>query len=113
MPAARRRARALRGRRAFPLPDDDPLAALPNLFDAAIVFAVALMVALAAALRLPLRELSSPGGAPVIQDARPVPLRPADDVAGGRGERVGVAYRLRSGEMVYVPDSGARKETKE
>ena len=24
----------------------------------------------------------------------------------GKGERVGVAYRLESGEIIYVPDSG-------
>jgi hypothetical protein len=34
-------------------------------------------------------------------------FRPSPDRLSGDGERLGVAYRLASGEVVYVPDGSA------
>ncbi len=89
--------------------DDDPLSGLANLFDAAIVFALALMVALAIAQQLPLESLAQTAAVPQPETARPVPMRPSERVAGGSGTRVGVAYRLHSGELVYVPDPASQE----
>lgn len=86
--------------------EDDPLAGLPNLFDVAIVFAVALMVAMATAYRVPLADLAAPNdGAVTDPEASPIVVERQGRVSVGPGERVGVAYQLPSGEIVYLPDS--------
>jgi hypothetical protein len=95
-------------RRAAPHPaldDDDPLSGMVNLFDIAIVFAVGLMVALAAAMRG--GQLSSGTAPPEIEvkeGHEVVRYRASQDTAKGTGKQVGAAYRLPSGEVVYVPD---------
>ncbi len=77
--------------------DVDPIAFVPNLFDAILVLVVALLVALSAAR---------------AKAARAVP--DGKDLAGfvdsgieraGQGERLGVAYRLADGRLVYVPET--------
>jgi hypothetical protein len=37
-------------------------------------------------------------------------LRATGEQGWGRGERLGTAYRLESGEVVYVPEDGAQTE---
>ncbi len=96
--------------------DVDPLAGLANLFDAAMVFAVALLLALVAAQGSPqLAKASQPTSDTEDEQAREVPdqeakemthYRPSTKTLGGKGRRLGVAYRLDSGEVVYVPDTG-------
>ena len=54
--------------------DSDPMGTVANLFDVAMVFAVALMVAL------------------------------DQKTSGKRGKKVGVAYQLENGEIIYVPE---------
>ena len=38
-------------------------------------------------------------------------LRASDEQGWGRGQRLGTAYRLESGEVVYVPDGSAAAST--
>ncbi|MFQ5749910.1 MAG: DUF2149 domain-containing protein [Planctomycetota bacterium] len=94
----------LREPAAFFEEGEDPLAALPNLFDVAIVFALALVVALATALRVPMASLQA-----VPEKARPVPLHEGRRTSAGPGARVGIVFRLSSGELVYVPDPDSPK----
>ncbi len=103
-----------RPRRAFDeIFDLDILASVANLFDAAIVFAAALLVALL--LKPKVREALMESdlektGRPVLEkfDERalaPLPrLRPSGKDGSGEGERLGIAYRLKSGEIVYIPE---------
>ena len=97
--------------------DVNPMGTVANLFDVAMVFAVALMVALTA--RFNLSELftkedftmvKNPGKADMeiitreagqIKRYTPSENQQAD---GPRGRRVGIAYELENGEIIYVPE---------
>lgn len=73
---------------------------MANLFDAGMVFAVALLVAM----------LGRSNGERVVKQREELErFRASDSLLGGDGERLGTAYRLKSGEIVYVPsDDGDR-----
>ena len=98
--------------------DDDPLAGVANFFDIGVIFALGFMVALIARLGLPenlaakdVTIITNPGTDQmemVVRKGNKVErFRPSKDKLGGQGQRLGVAYRLKSGEMVYVPESPA------
>lgn len=91
-----------------PAESDDPLSGVANLFDVALVFAVALLLALFAALdaELRAREPQLRGAVPPAQ-VSVERFRSTDHTSAGEGVRLGTAYRLASGEVVYVPDSPA------
>jgi len=112
--ARRRRRRRLLSRGGS---DDDPLASLTNLFDVAMVFAVALMAALVGRFNMsdllvaenftwvknpgtPEMEIVTKRGETITQ-YKP---QASSDASGPRGKRVGAAYQLESGEIIYVPD---------
>ena len=98
--------------------DNDPMSVGGNLFDVAMVFAVALMVALVA--RFNMTEMFSkedftmvknPGTEKMeiitkkgekIEKYTPSEDDPSDKSS--RGKRVGTAYQLESGEIIYVPE---------
>lgn len=97
---------------------DNPLGMLTNLFDVAMVFAVALMVALVAHLNM--NEIFSREDFTMVKNPgrenmeiitrekgkvkKYVPSESRDPSSGNLGERVGVAYRLENGEIVYIPE---------
>ena len=96
----------------------DPTAGLVNLFDVAMVFTVALMVALVNYLSLgdllsgdDITLVKNPGTPQMEvisrQDGELVRYQASASDASSQaaqGERVGTAYRLPSGEIIYVPD---------
>lgn len=106
--------------RAFGRNDDfDPRETLVNLFDVAMVFAVALMVAFV--IRSQMTELLTSedvtfvknAGKPdmeiiVKKDNKVTRYKSEKSTGTGRGERVGIAYRLESGEIIYVPEEEER-----
>lgn len=106
--------------RAFGRNDDfDPRETLVNLFDVAMVFAVALMVAFV--IRSQMTELLTSedvtfvknAGKPdmeiiVKKDNKVTRYKSEKSTGTGRGERVGIAYRLESGEIIYVPEEELR-----
>ena len=106
--------------RAFGRNDDfDPRETLVNLFDVAMVFAVALMVAFV--IRSQMTELLTSedvtfvknAGKPdmeiiVKKDNKVTRYTSEKSTGTGRGERVGIAYRLESGEIIYVPEEEVR-----
>jgi len=89
-----------------------------NLFDVAMVFAVALMVALVT--RYDMTEMFSQEDFTIVKNPgqenmeiitkegekinRYTPSDDQDDASGRRGRRVGVAYELENGEIIYVPE---------
>lgn len=96
--------------------DDDPAAGLINLFDVWIAFAVALLLALVSYLSI---AQPNPAGDARQDQAPPLEViqtateklqhyRVSRDSAGGEGERLGTAYRLKNGEVIYVPETGDR-----
>lgn len=88
---------------------DDPFAMLVNFFDCSIVFALGFMVA--ALVRSPVAPQTTSDATAAVDPgaARRAPLRPTADRATGPGERLGVAYKLPTGDIVYVPDGTGGK----
>ncbi len=95
--------------------DCDPLSGLINLFDAAMVFAVALMVAFVIQSRMTefltaedvtyVKNAGKPDMEIIVKKNNKVSRFKSEKTTGsGRGERVGIAYRLESGEIIYVPE---------
>ncbi|MBQ9502617.1 MAG: DUF2149 domain-containing protein [Lentisphaeria bacterium] len=95
--------------------DTDPMSSLVNLFDAAMVFAVALMVAFAIQSRM--TEFLTSEDATFVKNAGKKDMEiivkknnritryKSDKSSGsGKGRRVGIAYQLESGEVIYVPE---------
>ena len=97
--------------------DDNPLEMLTNLFDVAMVFAVALMVAIVVSFNFSeifsgqdFTMVKNPG-----EDDMEIITRTGTEVkrytpsdndngSGTRGRRVGAAYELESGEIIYIPE---------
>ncbi len=107
---------------AFDDPDGDanPLAGMANLFDVAMVFAVALMVALVSYLRVPallqqkdFTVITNPGRPDmeiVVKEGEEIKHYEATEETGvGQGQLLGQAYRLPDGRVVYVPADKAPK----
>ena len=77
--------------------DTDPLSVVVNLFDVAMVFAVSLMVAMV--MHMNMTE--------VFTDKEQINrYTPSQDqsASGKRGKKVGIAYELENGEIIYVPE---------
>ena len=95
---------------------DDPLAGVANLFDASIVFIVAMMLALFSALNMmdlldPKSEVTiakktADGKVEVLtkKGAEIKISRVSDTPLSGAGKRLGTAYQLPDGKVVYVPE---------
>ena len=98
------------------LEGEDPLTGLANLFDLGLVFIVGLLLMLFATYHL--QDLFAKGSEITImkkakngemeiitKKARKIKaMRITRQKAKGRGQRLGVAYKLENGTMVYVPD---------
>lgn len=95
--------------------DDDPLAGVANLFDIGIVFALGFMVSLISALNL--LDMFDPETKVTItkerEDGLEITVREGNQttirrlskqIGSGDGVRLGTAYRLEDGTVVYVPD---------
>lgn len=95
---------------------DDPLAGVANLFDASIVFIVAMMLALFSAWNMldlldPTSEVTiakkgADGKVEVMtkKGAEIKVTRVSDKPLSGAGKRLGTAYQLPDGKVVYVPE---------
>lgn len=98
--------------------DHDPLAAVTNLFDVAMVFAVALMVALVT--RFQMTEVFSKEDFTMVKNPgteqmeiitkkgekieKYTPSEEQNTDNSSRGKKVGIAYQLENGEIIYVPE---------
>ena len=97
--------------------DSDPISVVSNLFDIAMVFAVALMVALVS--RYNMTEVFSQEDYTMVknpgkenmeiitkegQEIKRYTPSEKQETSGKRGKKVGVAYQLESGEIIYVPE---------
>lgn len=98
--------------------DEDPLSGVANLFDVAMVFAVALLVMLVVSYSIPellddeseitvVKNPGQPNMQIIIKEGKTLKvLKMTEKLAGGQGSRMGTAYRLENGEIIYVPDDG-------
>ncbi|MBO8439684.1 MAG: DUF2149 domain-containing protein [bacterium] len=98
--------------------ESDPMSVVGNLFDVAMVFAVALMVALVT--RYDMTEMFSQEDFTIVKNPgkenmeiiskegqrinRYTPSEDQDKTSGKRGRKVGIAYELENGEIIYVPE---------
>jgi len=93
----------------------DPLGGLANLFDVALVFAMAFMVALVSFLQIPsllqnkdYTVIINPGQPDmeiIVKEGHVIDHYEATESTGtGQGELLGKAYRLPDGRVIYVPE---------
>jgi hypothetical protein len=102
----------------FDAEDHDPLTGMANLFDVAMVFAVALMVALV--VRMKMTEFLTNEDVSFVKNAgkkdMEIIVRKKNKITrykaekskkskNGKGRRVGIAYELDNGDIIYVPES--------
>lgn len=97
--------------------DDDPMDGLANLFDVAMVFAVGLMLALVSYNSLPelldpttdltlVKNPGSPDMEIITKRGENIEIRKiTNESYGGIGEKLGTAYLLPNGEVIYVPEN--------
>jgi hypothetical protein len=107
-----------RGRDGWAGEDDDPLAGIANLFDVSVAFIVALLIALfglfsAGKLLDPSSDVtivqqSSSGDMRIVRKkGTAITVQKVTDKSmSGEGTRLGTAYQLANGQVVYVPEDG-------
>ncbi len=96
--------------------DEDPMAGVANLFDVSVVFIVGLMITLFSVYRI--GDLMDPTSEVTLvktnaEGLREVIVKKGTEITayeltgetlGGDGVRLGTAYRLADGQIIYVPD---------
>ncbi|MGC3956483.1 MAG: DUF2149 domain-containing protein [Verrucomicrobiota bacterium] len=102
--------------------DEDPLAGIANLFDVSVAFIVALLIALFALLssgklldknsNVTLVKQTENGEMEIItkQGGQIKVQKVTDKTLSGQGTRLGTAYRLANGQVVYVPDEKTKSK---
>lgn len=120
MRAFRRRRRLLSA--VSSVHSENPLTGVANLFDASIVFAVGLMVALVQAFSMTqlldpnseftlTRRNAATGEVEIVEKVgKTIKVRQVTQEKGaGQGTRLGVAYQLPDGSVIYVPEDSKAK----
>lgn len=97
--------------------DSDPLSVVVNLFDVAMVFAVALMVSMV--MHLNMTEVFTKEDFTIVKNPGKENMEiitkegnkinkytPSEQQKseGKKGKKVGIAYELENGEIIYVPE---------
>ncbi|MEJ2411159.1 MAG: DUF2149 domain-containing protein [Novosphingobium sp.] len=97
--------------------EEDPLAGVANLFDASIVFIVGLMITLFSVYNMgdlmngqseiTMVKTDAKGRQEIIvKKGHSIKAYKLSGATGtGNGERLGAAYRLANGQIIYVPDT--------
>jgi hypothetical protein len=114
--AQRRRYRALIGE------EEDPMSGLANLFDTAMAFAIIILIVFAFSLHLPellseqskvtiVKNAGEEDMEIIIKEGKEIKhLEMTNKTAGGKGKILGTAYKLETGEIIYVPVELEREE---
>lgn len=96
--------------------DDDPLSGLANLFDIGLVFIVGLILALFSTYHMEdilndkseitiMKKYENGEMEIITRKGKKVNIKKVTKTqTEGRGERLGTAYRLENGSMIYVPE---------
>ena len=102
---------------------EDPLSGVANLFDISLAFIVAMVVALFSMMGTPsfldpnsswtMTRTAADGRMEIVRkDGKQIRVEKVSDrKLSGNGDRLGVAYRLPDGKVVYVPEAEAGKAT--
>lgn len=93
------------------------MSSVANLFDVAMVFAVALLLAMVSAMKAPeiffsddtvtlVKNPGQPDMEILKREGTELKHYKMSEASGsGEGQRLGICYRLESGEVIYVPES--------
>lgn len=97
--------------------EEDPMSGVANLFDAAMVFAVGLMIAIVSAYHLSeifsaeeltmIKNPNQPAKMEIItKKGKEIKVKKVTNrkVGGDEGMRLGTAYQLKDGRVIYIPD---------
>lgn len=105
--------------------DDDPMTGVANLFDIGLVFIVGLLMTLFGAFHLQelfdqtskmtiVKQHESGEMEIIVKEGTTLKAtKITKQSAQGMGSRLGVAYQLEDGSMVYVPDSKEKMDKKD
>ncbi len=96
--------------------DDDPMTGIVNLFDVSLVFIVTLLLTLFSVFNvgellneksnITIMKKNQDGQLEVItKKGKSIKaVKMSKDQAEGKGQRLGTAYKLEDGSMIYVPE---------
>ena len=99
--------------------EEDPLSGIANLFDVSVVFIVGLMISLFSVYRMSdlvdarsevtMVKTNAQGEQEIIvkKGTKITAYKVTGKTTTGNGERLGTAYRLASGQIIYVPEAEA------
>ena len=96
--------------------DDDPMSGMANLFDLAMVFALALMVALVTRFNIP--EMISDEDFTIVKNPGKSNMEiikkkgksiekykgTKGKLSNGKGKKIGTSYELENGDIIYIPE---------
>jgi hypothetical protein len=97
-------------------PEEDPLSGVANLFDVSIVFIVGLMITLFSIYRMgdlvdansqvTMVKTDAHGNREIVvkKGTEITAYKLSGETTSGNGERLGTAYRLANGQIIYVPE---------
>lgn len=97
-------------------PLEDPISGVANLFDVSVVFIVSMMIALFMAYNMldmmdPKSEMTimkktTDGRVEIVtKKGKEIKVQKVTDKRlSGQGERLGTAYKLKDGKVIYVPE---------
>jgi hypothetical protein len=100
--------------------EEDPLAGVANLFDVSIVFIVGLMITMFSVYNMgdlmnaksdvTMVKTDANGAQEIIEKHGQTikAYKLTGQTGTGNGSRLGTAYRLASGQIIYVPDEAAK-----
>ncbi|HJZ76815.1 MAG TPA: DUF2149 domain-containing protein [Vicinamibacterales bacterium] len=98
-------------------PEEDPLSGIANLFDISVVFIVGLMISLFSIYRMgdlvdaksevTMVKTNPQGEREIIvkKGTQITAYKLTGKATTGNGERLGTAYRLANGQIIYVPEA--------
>ena len=98
---------------------DDPILSVVNLIDVFLVVIAALLLAVANSSVNPFSSesvtiIKNPGKDNmeiIVKDGQKVDhYKASGEIGEGQGAKAGVAYRMKDGSMVYVPEGGSPRE---
>lgn len=100
----------------------NPILSVVNLVDVFLVIIAALLISIASNPLNPfdsenvtvVKNAGKPNMEIIIKEGKKITqYKSSGEIGSGKGARAGVAYKMKDGSIVYVPDDSAKKDDKE